>query len=116
MAFSPASVTLREPPAILHAASTFARRKAIAYDNTRLLLRRSVDGTSLVWRVELLSARKSMGYVYISPRTASVVRFESSEIVAQQKSKQFVKDVQGTFMNMGGELEQFFTGKRTVDQ
>ncbi|HSI83739.1 MAG: hypothetical protein ACAI35_25070 [Candidatus Methylacidiphilales bacterium] len=116
MSFSPANVTLKEPPAILRSAAVLARRKGIEYDNTRMLLRRSVDGTSLVWRVELLSARKSMGYVYVSPRTASVVRFENSELVAQQKGKQFVRDVQGTFMNMGGELEQFFTGKRTVDK
>ncbi|PTY03593.1 hypothetical protein DB346_06910 [Verrucomicrobia bacterium LW23] len=116
MAFSPENVVQREPSTILRSAAQIARRKGVYYDNTRLLLRRSTDGDSLIWRVELLQARKTMGYVYVSPRTASVVRYESSDVVSQAKTRQFANEVKETFLNIGGDMEQFFTGKRTVDR
>ncbi|MFH1066283.1 MAG: hypothetical protein V1746_00025 [bacterium] len=101
----------------LAAARSYAKEKDISYDAVRVLLRKPSSAEAPVWRVEMLKGKKSRGAVYLGSQGAAVTRYSTPEVFKEEveaESEGFFKDVENTFLDIGGELEEFFTGKRTI--
>jgi hypothetical protein len=101
----------------LAAAAQYAKDNEIAYNQVRVVLRRPEPGEAPTWLVEMRQDGLSRGVVYTSAPSGRFVRY-----TAVKKSgggggaAGFFKDVENTFLGIGGDLEEFFTGDRTVDQ
>jgi hypothetical protein len=121
LTFDPTRIT-DEQPALL-AAQTYAAKHAIAYDSVRALLKQTKLTKPFRWRIELMKGVHSRGYVLVSALDDSVASYvppsgeekKSSHSVAAD-AEGFAQDVKTTFLGIGGDLEEFFTGERTVDK
>lgn len=104
--------------AALKTARDYAAKNQITYDQTRVLLRRPAAGQPPAWRVELLQDGHARGVVATDSPGASFVRYDAAGTSGDgpHTAAEFGDDVKNTFLGIGGDLEQFFTGKRTVDQ
>jgi hypothetical protein len=124
LTFDPSRITSEQPA--LSAAQDYASRHNIAYNGVRALLKQISVSKPFRWRIELTDSGASRGYVmvnavddtvaaYIPPRSASGGSGGGTGS-ASQDAQDFGNDVQKTFLGIGGDLQQFFTGERTVDR
>jgi hypothetical protein len=123
----PRSWVTGEGPA-LQVADDYAANHNLSYDSARVLLRITSPGQSLRWRVELMNGEVNKGFVFVhassgtfatyappgSVPTASHTGTGDGGVVGD--AKKFGNDVKKTFLGIGGDLQEFFTGERTVDQ
>ena len=136
LTFDPSRLTPEGPA--LSAAQGYATQHNIAYDSVRALLKQSSLDRPFRWRIELMNDGKSNGYVYINALDSSVASYappgsgapmaESSSTTTtttttrrtssddEENSGGFGNDVKRTFLGIGGDLQEFFTGERTVDK
>jgi len=116
-----------EGPA-LAAAQDYAAKHALAYDGIRALLRVTEHSQTLRWRVQLLDGQASKGFVFVNANDGSFAMYSppGSEPVTKSgtgtggglegDARRTANDVKHTFLGIGGDLQEFFTGERTVDQ
>jgi hypothetical protein len=124
LTFSPSQVT-GEGPA-LAAAQNYAAQHAIAYDSVRVLLRNTTTNQAFRWRVELMNGAKNKGFVFANTTDGSFAMYSppGSEPTHTSAStggvagdvEHAANQVKSTFLGIGGDLQEFFTGERTVDQ
>jgi hypothetical protein len=121
LTFDPSRITSEGPA--LSAAQSYAVKHAIAYDSVRVLLRQTSVNKPFRWRVELLDGGKNKGYVYVNALDDTVAYYagpssekKSSSGSSDDSVEGFANDVKNTFLGIGGDLEEFFTGQRTVDK
>ncbi len=124
LTFAPSAVT-GEAPA-LAAAQNYAAQHAIAYDNVRVLLRNTTTNQAFRWRVELLNGPTNKGFVFANTTDGSFAMYSpaGSEPTHTSAStggvasdvQHAANQVKNTFLGIGGDLQEFFTGERTVDQ
>lgn len=122
LSFDPSRITSEKPA--LSAAQGYAAKHSIAYDSVHALLRQSSANKPFRWRVELLNSGKSKGYVYVNALDDTVASYAGPSSVKKSSSSHssddsgegFGNDVKNTFLGIGGDLEEFFTGQRTVDK
>jgi hypothetical protein len=113
-----------EGPA-LAATQTYAAQHALAYDHVRALLRVTATGQALRWRVQLLDGKTNRGFVFVNPSDGTFAMYSPPGSVAPGSgtgggvagdAHRAAHDVKNTFLGIGGDLQEFFTGERTVDQ
>jgi hypothetical protein len=125
LTFDPSRISSEGPA--LSAAQGYAAKHHLAYDAVHALLKQTGANKPFRWRVELLSGGKSRGFVYVSALDDSVAYYTEpsakksvgdgrSSHSSSDDSGGFAKDVKNTFLGIGGDLEEFFTGERTVDK
>jgi hypothetical protein len=120
-----ASQVAAEGPA-LTAAQNYAAEHALAYDQVRVLLRLTSPDAAYRWRVQLLNGATSKGFVFVNTTDGSFAMYSPPGTVHTHTSastggvagdvEQVGNDVKHTFLGIGGDLQEFFTGERTVDQ
>jgi hypothetical protein len=126
MSFDPTKTSASFEDA-LRTAAEYAAKNQVDYNQTRVYQSRADAGVGPAWRVEMLKDGKSKGYVVTSPSDGSLVSYQASAPVAvkrdregagsgQSGAEEFGHDVEKTFKEIGGDLEEFFTGERTVDR
>ena len=121
LTFDPSRITSEGPA--LNAAQGYAAKHGIAYDSVHALLKQTGVNKPFRWRVELLHSGKSKGYVYVNALDDTVASYaepssgkKSSSGSSDSSAEGFANDVKSTFLGIGGDLEEFFTGERTVDK
>jgi hypothetical protein len=127
LTFDPSRITGEEPA--LNAAQNYATRHNIAYDSVRALLKQTSVTRPFRWRIELMDAGKGEGFVLVNAVDDSVADFDPPDSAAPVHhatgtgtgsvagdAQDFGNDVKNTFLGIGGDLQQFFTGERTVDR
>jgi hypothetical protein len=128
LSFDPARMTPEGPA--LAAAQGYAAKHNISYDSVRALLKQSSVDRPFRWRIELMNASASRGYVYVNALDSSVAAYAppgSTETASttttsdhhgnvESDANDFGTDVKRTFLGIGGDLQEFFTGERTVDK
>jgi hypothetical protein len=130
LTFDPSRMTPEGPA--LAAAQGYAAKHNISYDSVRALLKQSSGNRPFRWRIELMNANVSHGYVYINALDSSVASYAppgSTETTStdtttttehhgnvESDANDFGTDVKRTFLGIGGDLQEFFTGERTVDK
>ena len=117
LTFDPSRISSEVPA--LDAAKGYAVKHKISYDSVHALLKEAALNKPFRWRVELLHDGHSRGFVYVNALDDSVASYQSPS--AQKKSSSgssdgFGDDVKNTFLGIGGDLQEFFTGERTVDK
>jgi hypothetical protein len=124
LTFPRAQVT-DEGPA-LAAAQDYAAKHALAYDSVRVLLRFTEKGQAFRWRVQLLDGTASKGFVFVNAQDGTFALYSPPGSVPTGGSgtgggllgdaQRTGNDIKKTFLGIGGDLQEFFTGDRTVDQ
>jgi hypothetical protein len=121
LSFDPSRITSEGPA--LNAAEGYAAKHDIAYNSVRLLLRQTSLTKPFRWRVELLDSGKSEGFVYVNALDDTVAYYagpssdkKTSSGSSDNSVEGFGNDVKNTFLGIGGDLQEFFTGERTVDK
>jgi hypothetical protein len=121
LTFDPSRISSELPA--LDAAAGYAAKHGIAYDSVRALLKQTGVNKPFRWRVELLDIGESKGYVYVNALDDTVAAYSgpssekgSSADKAKKTASGFGNDVKTTFLGIGGDLQEFFTGERTVDK
>ncbi|MCE0496948.1 MAG: hypothetical protein LV481_03260 [Methylacidiphilales bacterium] len=118
LTFDPSRIT--SETLALDAAQAYAAKHHIAYDTVHALLKQTSLNKPFCWRIEMLESGKSRGYVYIKALDDSVASYvppaSGNTSSSTDKSSDFGDDVKNTFLHIGGDLEEFFTGERTVDR
>jgi hypothetical protein len=121
LTFDPSRITSEGPA--LNAAQGYAAKHGIAYDSVRVLLKQTSLNKPFRWRVELLDVGKSRGYVYVNALDDTVAAYSgpssgkgSSSDSSDHTAAGFGNDVKNMFLGIGGDLQEFFTGERTVDK
>jgi hypothetical protein len=127
LTFDPSRITNEQPA--LNAAQNYATRHNIAYNNVRALLKRTSLEKPFRWRIELMDADKSEGFVLVNAVDDSVAAYVPHDQAAHHASsdatpdggvagdaERFGNQVKDTFLGIGGDLQEFFTGERTVDR
>jgi hypothetical protein len=115
--------------AALQNAQNYAAQQGIAYDGARALLRRNSTDGPLRWRVELMRGAENKGFVFTNSANGSFAMYSPSGAAGSSHNastgsggsvvgdaKKLGNDVKHTFLGIGGDLQEFFTGDRTVDQ
>jgi hypothetical protein len=117
MSFDPTKCKVTVETA-LKTAAEYAEKNQVTYDATAVHLRRPEQGKAPSWRVQLVRDGKSQGYVYTKPEDGSFAEYKvkAADSGGSEDSKNFGKEVEDTFLGIGGDLEEFFTGERTVDK
>ena len=99
-----------------------AKENKIPLHSINLRLEKPHPGESNpIWYSEWFSEnRKSLGKLNVSATTGKVTEVIGLKIkdprFAGVSKKSFPENVEDTFLGIGADLEEFFTGKRTVDQ
>jgi hypothetical protein len=137
LTFDPSRLTPEGPA--LAAAQGYAAKHELTYDSVRALLKRSDLDQPFRWRIELMNDGKSNGYVFINALDSSVASYSppgSGEVATTTNTSTttttttrrpttddesddnggFGNGVKRTFLGIGGDLQEFFTGERTVDK
>jgi hypothetical protein len=117
LTFDPSHISSERPA--LTAARTYAAKRQISYDAVHALLKETALNKPFRWRVELLHEGHSRGFVYVNALDDEVAAYEKPSAQASTSSSNaegFGDEVKSTFLGIGGDLEQFFTGDRTVDK
>jgi hypothetical protein len=119
LTFDPSRITSEVPA--LSAAQSYATKHGIRYDAVHALLKQTGKDKPFRWRVELLRDGKSHGFVYVNALDDSVASYSSPAAKkvhagSTGSTDDFGDDVKNTFLGIGGDLEEFFTGDRTVDK
>ena len=114
--------------AALQNAENYAAQQGIAYDGARALLRRNSTEGPLRWRVELMRGAENKGFVFTNSANGSFAMYAPAGTAGGSHNgstgsgglvgdaKKLGNDVKHTFLGIGGDLQEFFTGERTVDQ
>lgn len=111
----------------LHAAEDYAAQHSLAYDHIRVLLRLTRHDQTLRWRVQLLDGGVSKGFVFVDAASGAFAHYEPASHhheaagtgngdSVEASAHAAGNDIKNTFLGIGGDLQQFFTGERTVDQ
>ncbi len=134
LTFDPARMTPEGPA--LEAAQHYAAQHQIAYDGVRALLKQNALNRPFRWRIELMNSNQSRGFVYINALDSTVASYSPSGAGdetttttstttstttvhhgnVESDANDFGTDVKRTFLGIGGDLQEFFTGERTVDK
>jgi hypothetical protein len=123
LTFDPSRITSEQPA--LNAAQNYAAKHNIAYDGVRALLKQTSLSKPFRWRIELMDAGHNRGFVMVNAVDDSVATYVapapphetgSGTGSAATDAQDFGNDVKNTFLGIGGDLQQFFTGERTVDR
>ena len=121
LTFDPSRITSEGPA--LSAAQGYASKHDITYDSVTALLHQTGVNKPFRWKIGLLDAGKSKGYVYVNALDDSVAFYaapssgkSSSSGSSDETAAGFANDVKNTFLGIGGDLQEFFTGERTVDK
>ncbi len=111
----------------LSASEDYAAQHAIAYNQVRALLRVTAPGQPMRWRIQLMDDGRNKGFVFVDAASGTFASYmhtgphhtatsstggDSVEAHAEAAGN----DIKDTFLGIGGDLQQFFTGERTVDQ
>ena len=110
----------------LSTAEDYAAQHAIAYNQVRVLLRVTAPGEPMRWRIQLMDDGHNRGFVFVDAASGTFASYmhsgphhgaastggDSVEAHAEAAGN----DIKATFLGVGGDLQQFFTGERTVDQ
>jgi hypothetical protein len=120
-----ASQLTGEGPA-LAAAQNYASQHALAYDKVRALLRVTATSQAFRWRVQLLDNSDSKGFVFVNASDGTFAMYAPPGSIPAKSGTstggvagdvhRAANDVKDTFLGIGGDLQEFFTGERTVDQ
>jgi hypothetical protein len=101
----------------------YAARQNIGYDHVRAVLRLTADGAAFRWRIEMLDGGTNRGFVFVNTNDGTFALYApastpetSGNGSVEADAKQAGNDIKNTFLGIGGDLQQFFTGERTVDQ
>jgi hypothetical protein len=110
----------------LSTAEDYAARHSIGYNQVRALLRVTSPGDPIRWRIQLMSDDRNKGFVFVDAATGTFASYmhSSSHHVSSSTGGDSVEahaeaagnDIKDTFLGVGGDLQQFFTGERTVDR
>ena len=121
----PRSQLTGEGPA-LAAAQNYAALHALAYDNVRALLRITTKEQAFRWRVQLLNGSASKGFVFVNASDGTFATYAPPGSIPSKGGtgtggvtgdvNRAANEVKNTFLGIGGDLQEFFTGERTVDQ
>ena len=130
LTFDPSRITNEQP--VLNAAQNYATKHNIAYTSVRALLKQTSLEKPFRWRIELMNADKSEGFVMVNAVDDSVAAYVPHDTATSPASsssgggtpdggvtgdaEKFGNDVKNTFLGIGGDLQEFFTGERTVDR
>ena len=129
LTFDPSRITAEEP--VLNAAQNYAAKHNIAYTSVRALLKQTSLEKPLRWRIELMNSATSEGFVLVNADNDSVVSYVPHDTARLHAggsgggtpdggvagdAEKFGNDVKNTFLGIGGDLQEFFTGERTVDR
>jgi hypothetical protein len=126
LTFDPSWISSEQPA--LNAAQNYASRHNIAYNNVRALLKQTSLEKPFRWRIELMDSAKSEGFVLVNAVDDSVAGYVPHDQETHHSSgssstggvagdaEHFGNDVKHTFLGIGGDLQEFFTGERTVDR
>jgi hypothetical protein len=118
LTFDPSRITSEGPA--LSAAQGYAAKHSITYDTVHALLKQTAVNKPFRWRVELIEDGLSRGYVYVSALDDSVASYskpsDKKPGSSDNSEEGFGDEVKKTFLGIGGDLEEFFTGQRTVDK
>ena len=120
LTFDPSRISSEGPA--LTATQSYAAKHNIDYDTVHALLKQTSLNKPFRWRVELLNGGKSRGYVYVNAIDDSVASYSSPSTAKKSSDSSdnsvegFGNQVKNTFLGIGGDLEEFFTGERTVDK
>jgi hypothetical protein len=108
----------------LTAAENYAAQHAIAYSHVRALLRLTTADSNIRWRIQLLNGAHSKGFVFVNANDGSFAMYAPAGShhdsggtgSVEGDAKAAGNDIKNTFLGIGGDLQEFFTGERTVDQ
>jgi len=121
LTFDPSRITSEGPA--LSAAQNYAAKHHIAYDSVTALLNQSSATKPFRWQIGLIEKGAKRGIVYVNALDDTVASYaspaeakKSSSSSSSSSDTGFANDVKHTFLGIGGDLEQFFTGDRTVDK
>ena len=120
LTFDPSRITSEGPA--LSAAQGYAAKHGITYDSVTALLHQTGVNKPFRWKIELLDTGKSKGFVYVNALDDTVAAYSSpaaSKGAASDSPKTrggFRQRGQDDFLGIGGDLQEFFTGERTVDK
>jgi hypothetical protein len=121
LTFDPSQIS-DEGPA-LAAAQNYATQHSLAYDHVRALLRLTTKDPAFRWRIQLMDGHTSRGFVFANATDGTFAMYappdsqpSGSTGTVEGDAKQAGRDIKNTFLGIGGDLQQFFTGERTVDQ
>lgn len=113
LSFDPALLRTSADKALATARS-YATQNQINYDAVSVGVRRTEVGRAPVWHVELKREGRSQGVIYTRPEDAAFVSY--SPPPKEMKGEDLGKEITETFKGIGADLEEFFTGERTVDK
>jgi hypothetical protein len=127
LSFDPSRITSEGPA--LNAAQSYAARHNITYNSVTALLNQSALNRPFRWKIGLLDVGKSRGFVYVNALDDTVAAYSGPSSSSSGKSTSssssdsstttaagLGSDVKKTFLGIGGDLQEFFTGERTVDK
>lgn len=119
LTFDPSRISSEGPA--LSAAQGYAAQHNITYDSVTALLKQTGVNKPFRWKVGLLHDKHVKGYVMVNALDDTVASYvpPSSERKTNSdgnSAEGFGNDVKKTFLGIGGDLEEFFTGERTVDK
>ena len=125
LTFNPSQI--RGFESALSRAQDYAAEHAIRYDGVRVLLRLTTHDENLRWRVELEHNNRSRGFVFTNAGDGSFAVFSPAGTQSHRGSgggtgsvegdaRAAGNDIKNTFLGIGGNLQEFFTGERTVDR
>ena len=112
LVFNPAKTAVSTETA-LSRTRAYAEQNHITYDAVKVQLRRNTVGEAPAWRVMMFHGDEYKGTLYLKETDGSVVSYQPRK---SGSGNGFFNDVKDTFLGIGGDLENFFTGERTVDQ
>ena len=127
LTFAPEQVT--GDVAALQASQNYAAQHAVGYSDVRALLRVTTSDQPLQWRVELMNDGNNKGFVFANATDGSFATYSAPATVhasaksstgtgdnVEANAERAGNDIKKTFLGIGGDLQEFFTGERTVDQ
>ena len=122
LTFDPSRIT-SEGPALSAAQGYAAEAPHRLRDSVTALLKVTGTDKPFRWKVGLIDKHEVLGYVMVNAIDDTIADYvpASSDKTAKSSDKfdsgtGFANDVKKTFLGIGGDLEEFFTGERTVDK
>jgi len=110
--FDPAQIPVGVNTA-LKTARDYARDNHIEFDHVSVFLARPDEQRAPAWRVQLIHGSESRGFVYTNAINGSLAHFQPQ--AEHGKVDKGFDEVESTFLGVGGDMEEFFTGHRSVD-
>ena len=121
LTFDPARVSSEGPA--LSAAQGYAAKHNLTYNSVTALLKDTSSDKPFRWRIGLVNDQVVVGYLYVNAVDDTVAYYSSGSGTHKSSSggsddsvSGAANDVKNTFLGIGGDLQQFFTGERTVDK